>query len=159
MALAAVTDLRSRIIPNAAVLWVLAAGLGARLLAGGPAIWVSLAFLPILFLPLAILAYRGDIGGGDAKLIPVASLLVRPGLVLELLLAITLSGGLVALVMLILQRTGPGRWGRKTGGARPAPGASVSNAQTGIHLTAPTADLPYGVAILLGTVVTLLGHA
>ena len=159
MALAARTDLRSRIIPNSTVLWVLVSGLGARLLDDGQSVWPSLAILPVLFLPLAVLAFRGDIGGGDAKLIPVASLLVRPSLVLDLLLAITLAGGLVALVMLILQRTGPGRWDRKADAAQPASAAPVPVDQTSIHLTESTADLPYGVAILLGTVVTLLGHA
>lgn len=69
--LAAVSDVKTRRIPNAAPLLLLAAGL-LNLFSGGPFAYRILSALLGLFLggfPLLILAIlRGTIGGGDVKL-------------------------------------------------------------------------------------------
>jgi len=133
LCLAAVTDLRTRIIPDGAVLWVLGMGALARLFAEG---WtgtaISLLVAAALFVPLAAMTHRGLVGGGDAKMIPAATLLVPVGHVFGLLLVIALAGGVLAGLyhaVYFFRRS-------------PLPPSS------GQAPAAPT--LPYGVAILAG---------
>lgn len=69
--IAAASDVKTRQIPNAAPLLLLAAGL-LNLFSGGPFLYHIISALLGLFLggfPLLILAiFRGTIGGGDVKL-------------------------------------------------------------------------------------------
>jgi len=159
LSLAAVTDLRSRLIPNTLVLWVIAAGGAARLLTTGSHAWLSLAIAVAVFAPLAVLAYRDVIGGGDAKMIPAATLLVEPSQTFGLLLAIAVAGGALSAFY----------WAKGIAGrhaARPAPvaicaaGETTSPASSGAPASQPQApagvQLPYGVAILAGVAFTLL---
>ncbi|MFN4177980.1 prepilin peptidase [Phenylobacterium sp.] len=159
LALAAVTDLRSRLIPNTLVLWVIAAGGAARLLTAGPHAWLSLAIAGAVFAPLAVLAYRDLIGGGDAKMIPAATLLVEPSQTFGLLLAIAVAGGALSAFYwakgIVGRSTAPA--GDLAGGA-PEPSSSPSSLAAFVpHPSAPAGvQLPYGVAILAGVAFTLL---
>jgi prepilin peptidase CpaA len=133
---AAVTDLRTRIIPDGLVLWVLGTGFLTRCLAQG---WtggaVSLLAAAGLFIPFAAMTHRGLIGGGDAKMIPAASLLVPVSTVLALLLAIALAGGVLAGLYYLVHAV-----------RRRRPSAAQAQAEP---------LLPYGVAILAGVVFIL----
>jgi Flp pilus assembly protein protease CpaA len=144
LVVAAATDLRTRIIPDGTVLWVLGMGALTRFLAdgrsmtgGAVSLLVSLLVAAALFVPLAAMTHRGHIGGGDAKMIPAASLLVPAGNVFSLLLAVALAGGVLAGLYHVAD------FFRRCLAAPPG-------AQTP---TAPT--LPYGVAILAGVAFTL----
>lgn len=154
--LASVTDLKSRIIPNTLVLGVMAAGGLARLVSEGWLSWISLGVAFAVFVPLALLAHRGAIGGGDAKMISAATFLVEPRHTLELLAAIVLCGGVLATVWFVAgqaRRLVPGRTASTAVAGADAPGSAPSSGST------PSADheqLPYGVAILAGVAITLL---
>ncbi len=126
LVVAAVGDLRSRIIPN----WLnLAIALGAL-----PFWWLSdLALWPdiaarvgIAVLLLAIFAGLfaiGAMGGGDVKLIAALALWLPPPSIVELLLIMSIAGGALTLVMLIGHR---------------------------LRKSATKLEVPYGVAIAFG---------
>jgi prepilin peptidase CpaA len=136
---ATVSDLKRRIVPNPLVLVLAAGGTGLHLLADPRTLWASLAAaLAILFL-LGQLARRGIVGGGDAKLIAAASLLVLPGQVVTLLLEIAIAGGVLSLIFMVK-------------GAAPQP---VAGPSTGSR----SATLPYSPAVLGGTLFFALTEA
>jgi prepilin peptidase CpaA len=132
--LAAVVDLKSRIIPNTLVMTVVAAGLMLRLTEDGRDAWQGFVIAALVFTPLAVLAVHGVIGGGDAKMIPAAVLLVDPARTGVLLTAIAFAGGLLSVGYLVVA-------------ACPA-----TALRRGPILTF---GLPYGLAILAGTVFTI----
>jgi prepilin peptidase CpaA len=99
-ALACITDLRQRRIPNALTL---GAALVAIIFHGFTAGWTGLTFAAagwvvglLLFLPL--FALRG-IGGGDVKLLAALGAWLGPGLVVWLALWSAVVGGVFALVV------------------------------------------------------------
>jgi prepilin peptidase CpaA len=159
LGLAAVTDLRSRLIPNTLVLWVIAAGGAARLLTSGPHAWLSLAIAVAVFVPLAVLAYRDLIGGGDAKMIPAATLLVEPSQTFGLLLAIAVAGGALS-AFYWAKGISARRSARPVPAAARAGGETPSRSSSAASVPQPSApagvQLPYGVAILAGVAFTLL---
>lgn len=93
---AAVTDSRRRIIPNRLVLLTAACGLAVGLLRSPRSMLLSIGVALAMLLLLGVLAQRRLIGGGDAKLIAAATLLVPPGEVAGLFLAIALCGGVLS---------------------------------------------------------------
>jgi prepilin peptidase CpaA len=130
LVVAAITDLRRRIIPNEAVLVVAGAGLVLRLLSfQGWTLAISAGVALGLLVVLGQMTRLGIVGGGDAKLIAAVSLSQSPADVPSLLLHIALAGGGLALVYLSLSRLS----------SQPARVALRSQ------------SIPYGVAILLGT--------
>lgn len=96
VAASAVTDLRSRIIPNRFVILIGAAGIVFCILARPGFGWPSVLIACIVFLGLGTLTHYKFLGGGDAKLIAVLTLLVPPGKVGALLTDIMLAGGLLS---------------------------------------------------------------
>ena len=137
---AAITDLRSRRIPNALTLPALAAGLVAGGLIGG---WIGLAdaFAGCLALglPHVMLFVFARGGGGDAKLMAAigAWLGLFDGLLV--LLCVALCGAVLAAIYLW--------WSRRT--------------QTGDERTDEAArgamTMPYGVAICGGVLAAVMG--
>jgi prepilin peptidase CpaA len=97
---AAVTDVRSRRVPNLLPALVAAAGLAARAASGDAVPSVLLA--GGVFIVLYACWRRGWLGGGDVKLLSACALLVPAGAVAALLLAVALSGGILATVYLVL---------------------------------------------------------
>lgn len=146
MAVAALSDVRRRIIPNEFVLVVALSGLVLRGLPSefGP-LAASVGLAVGLLLALGELSRHGIIGGGDAKLIAAASLVLPASSVPTQIMYIALAGGVVAVAylakaILCSARTeGPGAPGSET--ALPQPLLSRS--------------IPYGLAILLGTAAAL----
>jgi len=100
--LAACHDVAVRTIPNWMPAVVLAAGVLLRTQNG--------TLMPGLFASSLILAgtmacwQRGWLGGGDVKLLAACGMLVPPNLAVMLLLAVALSGGILAILYLILGR-------------------------------------------------------
>ena len=135
---AAIGDARTLTIPNRlslAVLalypaWVLAADSAVQPLHGLATGAVVLAIGFVMFA-------RGLLGGGDAKLLAALAVWAGPGLVLQLMVAVTVLGGVLALATLadlLLRRAPAGRYQGFQGVVAMVSGHPV----------------PYGVAIALG---------
>jgi prepilin peptidase CpaA len=134
---AALSDLRRFRIPNRAPLLLVAGFVPAALVAGFA--WqdwlihlgVGLAF----FVIGALLFARGVWGGGDAKLLPAATLWLGLGGLPRFLIIMALTGGLLAVLALLSRRVvlGPAgavrAWGQRL---------------------AESGHVPYGVAIAAG---------
>nr|MCH1932132.1 hypothetical protein [Shewanella shenzhenensis] len=112
-----------------------------------------------VFSPHAVQASRDLIGGGDAKMIPAATLKVEPSQTYGLLLASAVAGGALSAFDwakgIVGRSTAPA--GDVAGGA-PEPSSSPSSLEAFVpHPSAPAGvQLPYGVAILAGVAFTLL---
>jgi prepilin peptidase CpaA len=132
---AAISDLRSRIIPNAIpLLAIVLFPLGA-LLGLVPAWPMHLLIFALSFaLSLGLFAF-GIMGGGDAKLIPAMALWAGPSGLFLFVLIMALAGGILALIMIIRQKS------------RRNPDSTPSSIQDGV---------PYGVAIACGGIAFLL---
>jgi prepilin peptidase CpaA len=154
MALAAATDLRDRRIPNVLtvagvvvgpVLWGLLEGPGAAfasVVGGACALLVGLGLFMV-----------GAIGGGDAKLLAVTGAFLGPARLVNALLVIGITGGLLALVVAVAR-------GRLLGTVATTWSFAVDlvthrEAGKARGLGAPGAlTIPYGVAIAAGSLLT-----
>lgn len=147
---AAVTDLKSRRIPNGLVLVVLAFAMMVQLLSGRDTLWLSLIIAGAVFVVGAVLTRFDVVGGGDTKMISAATVLVPPATVPGLLLCIALAGGILSLFYL------GASWLVRRDTA-PAAGDAVPGASEFDHLVRLEAarmranePMPYGVAIFGG---------
>ena len=106
-AAAAFGDIRYRRIPNGLVLAIGALGIGRMALAGdaSAAVMTLLASAALLAVGFALF-WRGIIGGGDAKLITGATLLVGYHDLFGFLFLMSLCGGILALAVLAQHRLG-----------------------------------------------------
>jgi prepilin peptidase CpaA len=100
---AALVDLRRRIIPNRLVLVVAVCGVGRRLLAAPGLIWFDLLAAASIVVALGLLAHHEWIGGGDVKLIAAVALLFPLSEVGGLLLSIAIAGGLLSCTYLAIR--------------------------------------------------------
>lgn len=113
LVLAAITDARSRRIPNPLPLALALIGLvriGAMLATGGAAAAAAadLAAASAVFIIAAAAFCFGLLGGGDTKLLAGAALWLGVASVGAFLLATALIGGLLALGWLVASRLHPG---------------------------------------------------
>jgi len=141
MAVAAFEDLRRLIIPNRlilalCVLWPFYLAIAPKLtLATGG---LSAACAAAVFVVGALLFARGLIGGGDAKLLAVATLWAGPAATPALLVWTGLLGGLLSLVLLTpLRMVLPGPAGAAADEAHPI-------------------AVPYGVAITAAAIIVAI---
>ncbi|GEQ99922.1 hypothetical protein JCM17845_05460 [Iodidimonas gelatinilytica] len=88
-------------------------------------------------------------GGGDAKLIPAIALWAGPQNLLLFLLAMTLAGGLIAAILLVLRKK------PRNTSISPTENQSPAAAQDG-SAAAYTPSVPYAVAIAIGGGVFLI---
>ena len=123
---AAVGDLRTRIIPN----WLNAAiALGAIPFwyVSGLGLWPEIALqigiAAAVFALFAAAFYLGAMGGGDVKMVAALALWLPAGAVLKLLVIMSIAGGVLTIAMLVRHRL----------------------AKSGKQL-----EIPYGVAIAVG---------
>ncbi|MBT3071525.1 prepilin peptidase [Rhodomicrobium sp. Az07] len=130
---AAAVDLLTRVIPNRLVLVLATCFAVFALIAGLDAARVaSHAGCALLVLVCAYALYAASLlGGGDAKLLAVASLWIGPDALLPFLAGTALAGGVLALVYLAADLAGD---------------VLRSDAVTRNHATA----IPYGAAIAAG---------
>jgi prepilin peptidase CpaA len=145
-------DLKDRRIPNELSLGV--AGLAAiRLLAAGNAVAAGYTLVAGfgVFAIAFLLFSRGLFGGGDAKLVTAVALLVGHSELLQFMLAMSLCG--LGLTLLILAEDRARRylgWSRRL--TQPAP-ALDATASPAYGLT-----VPYGVAIAAAGLWTLMNQ-
>jgi prepilin peptidase CpaA len=108
LAAVAYGDVRTRRIPNGLVYAISILGLLRLMLAGD---WAAAGYtLAAGFLVLAVgvlMFWRGFLGGGDAKLLAAAVLLVGYRDLFDFLFLMSIFGGFVALAVLAADRLGP----------------------------------------------------
>ena len=151
----ALTDLRSRIIPNEFVLLVALSGIGISIWLRPGEAWISFLVAAIAFLALAVACHYRLIGGGDVKLISALALLFPPDLVGWLLMNIALAGGVLSCFYIAARSlvSKPSMM-RHTAGARASSGLQrwIEAEKTRI---ADRKSLPYGIAILGGVMISI----
>jgi prepilin peptidase CpaA len=152
--LAAVSDLRTRRIPNALTSTAFLSALLLRALLGGGALVDGLLGAGLaLAIMLPLFAMRG-VGGGDAKLMIVVGAFLGPQGLLLALLVTALVGGAMSLVAVarggvllpvLYNTSGLLKWVFTLGGR----GERTTLASPG------AVSVPYGVAIAIGSIVAL----
>lgn len=100
---AVATDLTDRIIPNRVVVVVFCCSLGLRAVSGTGTLWASILCAIAVFAVLSWLATYNRLGWGDVKLIAAVTLAVSADRVISLLLAITVTGGLLSCLYLAVR--------------------------------------------------------
>jgi prepilin peptidase CpaA len=145
--IAAVTDSRTRTIPNMLTYGAILAGLAVWIVVAGFAgLQISLLGIAVGFLPAFLLLATLDFGGGDVKLLTGLGAMAGYPTILDILLFTLLGAGIYALALIIWH----GRVGEVVRGMAhmiyllPVPGASP---------VVPAADIrmPFAVPIMLGT--------
>lgn len=134
LVIAAWGDVGSRRIPNSVALALAALGM-ARLLVGSDVLSAeyTVAAAAGVFVVAFVLFWLGVFGGGDAKLISAAALVVGARDLVAFLMLMSVFGALLALALLTEDKIIP--WLRRRGRRAPTGAASV------------TRTVPYGVAI------------
>ena len=149
LGLAAWLDFRRRQIPNVVVGAVVLLWLAALATGEAGTAWPNAAIAVAVLLAGIVIWRCGWLGGGDVKLIAALSLWAGPDHLASFLLAVALSGGLLALAIVLAGRLAhsptatllqvhAGRW------FPVAAPALASVAPQG------AASLPYGMAVALG---------
>ena len=152
LVIVAYEDVRTRRIPNALSLATAALGL-ARIAFAGDSIDAghTLAAAIITFAITFALFQRGAIGGGDAKILPATVLLIGYPELLSFLFLMSLSGGVLVLATLTLERLDLS-FSRFRGGAHVSSNGKSDRGRAASKGT----TVPYGVAIATAGVITLI---
>jgi prepilin peptidase CpaA len=138
----AYADIRTRRIPNEFIVAILALAAFRIALIGDPrGSLYTLAASGALFVAAFLLFWRGLLGGGDVKLIGATGLLVGYHNFVEFLFVMSVSGALIAVAVLARDKLG----------LRRATTPALEEQEMPARLT-----VPYGVAIALAAIVTLL---
>ena len=126
-------------ISNLIVLLVLVGAIVAAVVIGpAPALWQNLAvFLGLLAIGTPMFA-AGKLGGGDVKLLAAAGLWFDFTGALQMILAVVLAVGFLALLILILRSFG---WSEEI--------------RRRVVLLRPRGGIPYGVAIAAGALIAM----
>jgi prepilin peptidase CpaA len=136
---AAAEDAARLRISNITVALVLIAGIVAAVVVGPEVgLWQNFAVFAALLAVGTPLFAAGKLGGGDVKLLAAAGLWFDIGGALQMLLAVALSGGLLAL-LIIAVRLLP--WSE--------------GAKRRIVVLRPKGGIPYGVAIAAGALIAM----
>jgi prepilin peptidase CpaA len=153
---AAWRDIATRTIPDLVGLAILVVGLVIRLPNGWAAVATSAAASAILFLLMLPFHHRGMVGGGDLKLIASLAFGLSPLGSYQMVLAIVLAGGVLAVVYLALRQilrlldVGRRQPPRRRTIARRVMAVELWRIRKG-------APLPYGLAIAAGALL-VVGH-
>jgi prepilin peptidase CpaA len=94
---AAISDLRSNIIPNSANVALFVLWTGWVVSGADTHIWYSLAIGAGIFVVGAFLFHFGQMGGGDVKFLAVLGIWAGPAEVLPFLLQVSLAGGVLTM--------------------------------------------------------------
>ncbi|MCW5730528.1 MAG: prepilin peptidase [Alphaproteobacteria bacterium] len=148
-ALAALSDLRRFVIPNAIVLALGALFVIARLLVWDGVAWHSHVLAAALILALGLLAYRFRVlAAGDVKLLTVAALWCGLGHLPALVFAVGIAGAVLAVALLALRHAIA-----VLAVARPEVG------RIALHRALILGEgVPYGLAIAAGSIWTGARH-
>jgi prepilin peptidase CpaA len=154
-AIGAVTDVRSRRVPNLLTFPAIVAGLALHLALGG---WRSMLLAAaaglICGLIFLIFFLAGGMGAGDVKLITAIGCLIGMGSIASVLILTAITGGVMAIGLAAargqLKQTvfnvGALASHHTTEGLKPHPELNVLNKNT--------LRLPYALAIAAGTIIT-----
>jgi prepilin peptidase CpaA len=107
LAVAAIFDWRSRIIPNSLNLLIAILAIPfwwATGLSIWPDVAIQIAMAAGLFALFALAFHFGAMGGGDVKLVSALALWLPPGATLKLLVIMSIAGGFLTLAMVIRHR-------------------------------------------------------
>jgi prepilin peptidase CpaA len=143
-AFVAISDMRTRRIPNGFIVAILALAAVRMALIGTPtsALYTLLASAAV-FVATFLLFWRGLLGGGDVKLIGATGLLIGYHDLFEFLFVMSICGALIALAIFAGDRLGLQR----------GPGATAADQE---HREPPDRlTVPYGIAIALAATFTL----
>jgi len=156
LAVAAVSDLATRTIPDQVCIVLGLLGLGVRLLAGITAVAVSLVVAVVLFVLLVFFHARGALGGGDVKLAAAMAVGLAPVQTYRFVVATVLAGGVLSLLHLLLRHAPPpARFVASSAGLASRIRRIVTVERWRIRRKG---SLPYGIAIACGGAwVTLAG--
>jgi prepilin peptidase CpaA len=128
---AAISDLRSNIIPNSANVALFALWTGWVVSGADVQVWYSLGIGAAIFVTGAVLFHFGQMGGGDVKLLTVLSIWAGPSEVLPFLIQVAFAGGVLTMAWIVN-------------------GHIVAPALGRIVQTDAKRVVPYGVAIAAG---------
>lgn len=128
---AAISDLRTNIIPNSANVSLFVLWTGWVVSGADAAPWYSLAIGAAVFLAGAVLFHFRQMGGGDVKLLTVLCIWAGPAEALPFLLHVTFAGGVLTLAWIVN-------------------GRFVAPALGRVDPTDTKRVVPYGVAIAAG---------
>ena len=144
---AALRDIATRRVPNWVSIGILICSIVFQTVVG--MIFTAIGLGLLIFFVAALMWRRGWLGGADVKLLTAASVAVAPAAVGPLLIAISLAGGGLAIVYIILSRLL----------RRPSPGPRNGFLPRLLKAEAwrirKRAPLPYAVAIAIGGLSTL----
>jgi prepilin peptidase CpaA len=151
-AIAIVTDLRARKIPNAIPIALGIFALVVNASMGRPTFFSGLAAGAILLLLGMVPFAMGWLGGGDVKLLAAAACALGLSRTLPLVLFTAVAGGVLAIVAAVISGQTQGVF---TGVRRMVtpwlyPGVASAGPTTGLRL-------PYAIAIASGVVLLLIG--
>jgi prepilin peptidase CpaA len=152
--LAAISDVRTRRIPNVIPLAVVLATLGFALPHGAVTVLTAIA-LTVMTMLVGTLAFaRGWLGGGDVKLLAAVTGCLGLADALPFLMYTAISGGLIALCLALLTRRLPSVVRSTLNIVRPL-------AFDGTVAIAPARPImmPYALAIASGVIVVALSHS
>ena len=128
---AAISDLRSNIIPNSANVALFVLWTGWIISGADTNVWYSLAIGAGIFVLGAVLFHVGQMGGGDVKFLTVLGMWAGPAEVLPFLVQVAFAGGLLTIA-----------WIANSHFLAPALGRVPS--------TSEKRSVPYGAAIAVG---------
>ena len=141
-AIVAIGDVRTRRIPNALVLGILALAAVRLVFVAAPStILHTVAGGAVVFAATFLLYWRGWLGGGDVKLMTATALVVGYRNLFDFLFVMSLCGALIAIAILAVDRLGLRR-------------VLASPAES--HQSPARLTVPYGVAIAAAGASTLL---
>nr|WP_294517579.1 prepilin peptidase [uncultured Rhodopila sp.] len=144
---AALRDIATRLVPNWVSIAILACGIILHTVIGNP--FTAIGWGLLVFFTAALMWRRGWLGGADVKLLGAASVAVAPANVGSLIIAISLAGGVLAVLYIALSRL----LHRPLAGPRTGFLPRLLKAEVWrIHRRGP---LPYAVAIAAGGLFTL----
>jgi prepilin peptidase CpaA len=146
-------DVRMRRIPNVLTYSLAVLGVAQLILMGDPSatLW-TLASAAAVLVGGFLLFWAGLFGGGEAKLLTAAALLIGARDLLGFLLLVSLCAALAMLALMIEYDLG--RWLKRV--MRPAAVRRVADEGAAAE-AGPT--VPYGIAIAMGAVMILLFRA
>ncbi len=156
LAVAAASDLATRMIPDEICIALAVLGLVVRLFAGITAVAVSVVVAIALFALLVLAHARGALGGGDVKLAAAMAIGLAPVQTYRFVVATVLAGGVLSLLHLLLRRAPPpARFVARSAGLASLVRRIVTVERWRIRRKG---SLPYGIAIACGGAwVTLAG--
>jgi|ERR1700722_18752534 prepilin peptidase CpaA len=159
VAVATVTDLRSRIVPNWLVFPFLVAGVAVSvLLDGWHGLGQSMMGLGLGLLIYGALFWMGSMGAGDVKLAAAIGAWIGPAQLFFALFATAIAGGIMVLgwaavsgfLPELFSGTGNLMFDRKKGGTEPGERLVLSNPKT--------RKMAYAPAIALGTLISFFAR-